>query len=195
LFEGPNIGKMSEIALWPDPDNKQIFRNLVPWIQFHPMAESLLVSGSSRQEKYESLLPQIKALVEGETDRIANMANCMAALHSGMGFFWVGVYFVRGEELVLGPFQGPVACTRIQKGKGVCGHCFETRKTVIVEDVDEFPGHIACSSLSRSEIVVPLFNVKNELIAVLDVDSENLGDFDETDRFYLEKLALILGGL
>jgi L-methionine (R)-S-oxide reductase len=159
------------------------------------MSESLEVSGSTRKEKYESLLPQIHALLEGEGDRIANLSNAMAALKYGMGFFWVGVYFVRGDELVLGPFQGPVACTRIAKGKGVCGYCFVTGQTVIVKDVDQFPGHIACSSLSRSEIVVPVFDKQKNLVLVLDVDSESLGDFDETDQTYLEKLAQLLGNL
>jgi L-methionine (R)-S-oxide reductase len=159
------------------------------------MAESLNVQGSSRKEKYESLLPQIMALVEGETDRIANISNIIAALRFGLGFFWVGVYFVRGEELVLGPFQGPVACTRIGKGKGVCGYSFSIEKTVIVKDVDQFPGHIACSSLSKSEIVVPVFNKTGQLEMVLDVDSEALSDFDEVDQHYLEQLAQLIGKL
>ncbi len=159
------------------------------------MAESLNVQGSSRKEKYESLLPQIMALVEGETDRIANISNIVAALRFGLGFFWVGVYFVRGEELVLGPFQGPVACTRIGKGKGVCGYSFSIGKTVIVKDVEQFPGHIACSSLSKSEIVVPVFNKAGQMEMVLDVDSEELSDFDEVDQHYLEQLAHLIGKL
>jgi L-methionine (R)-S-oxide reductase len=159
------------------------------------MAESLNIQGSSRKEKYESLIPQIKALIEGESDRTANLCNIMAALKYGMDFFWVGVYCVQGEDLVLGPFQGPVACTRIAKGKGVCGYCLAIGKTVIVKDVDQFPGHISCSSLSRSEIVIPVFNRQGELSMVLDVDSEQLADFDETDQQYLEGLAVLMGTL
>src|SRR5687767_15280870 len=138
------------------------------------MAETLIISNSTnKQERYESLIPQIRALIENESDWIANLANVSAALHFGMGFFWVGFYVVKENELVLGPFQGPVACTRIKKGRGVCGTSWAEAKTLIVPDVEKFPGHIACSSLSRSEIVVPVF--KNyEVVAVLDVDSEAL---------------------
>ena len=156
------------------------------------MSESIRISGSTRKEQYESLLPQIKALIEGEPDLIANLANIVAAIKQGMGFFWVGVYFARGEELVLGPFQGPVACTRLRKGKGVCGHSFLLKQTVIVKDVDAFPGHVSCSALSRSEIVVPVFDQNQEVTMVLDVDSTELSDFDETDRIYLEQLALVM---
>lgn len=160
------------------------------------MAESLIVSGTSKKEKYESLLPQIKALVEGEQDMIANLSNIMAALKSGMDFFWVGIYFVKTaegkEQLVLGPFQGPVACTRISYGKGVCGKCWETKQTIIVEDVDKFPGHIACSSLSKSEIVLPAFDRSGKVSLVLDVDSEHLASFDETDKLYLEQVIEII---
>ncbi len=168
------------------------------------MSESIIVSGSTKEEKYESLLPQIKALVEGETDSIANLSNIIAALKFGMDYFWVGIYFVKsltptlskgegeGRELVLGPFQGPVACTRIAYGKGVCGKSWETKQTIIVEDVDNFPGHIACSSLSKSEIVLPAFNKEGEVKLILDIDSEHLASFDETDKKYLEKVIAII---
>ncbi|MFI5164900.1 MAG: GAF domain-containing protein [Bacteroidia bacterium] len=160
------------------------------------MSESITVSGDSKKEKYESLLPQIKALVEGEADFIANISNIVAALKYGMDFFWVGVYFVKisskgGQELVLGPFQGPVACTRIAFGRGVCGTAWKERKTIIVEDVDKFPNHIACSSDSKSEIVVPCFK-NTEVMAVLDVDSDKLNDFDTTDKKYLEMITQII---
>jgi L-methionine (R)-S-oxide reductase len=156
------------------------------------MAESIHVQGLDRKAQYESLFPQILALVEGETDSLANMANVIAALKFGMNFFWVGIYFVKENELVLGPFQGPVACTRIAKGKGVCGYAYAIGQTVLVKDVDLFPGHIACSSESKSEIVVPLFNKNKEVIGVLDIDSVKLSDFDDTDKYYLEKVALLL---
>ncbi len=160
------------------------------------MAESIIVSGLSKKEKYESLLPQIKALVEGETNTIANLSNIMSALKFGMDYLWVGIYFVDltkgAKELVLGPFQGPVACTRIAYGKGVCGKSWETKQTIIVDDVDQFPGHIACSSLSRSEIVLPALNKNGDAILILDVDSEHLANFDETDKHYLEKVIQII---
>ena len=156
------------------------------------MAESLSITGSTKVEKYESLLPQLKALVEGETDWIANLSNIMSALKYTMDFFWVGIYFVKDKQLVLGPFQGPIACTRIHFGKGVCGKSWEQKKTIIVEDVDQFPGHIACSSLSRSEIVLPAFDKKNEVFLILDVDSEHLAYFDETDRIYLEQVMQLI---
>lgn len=156
------------------------------------MAESLTVSGTSKKEKYESLLPQIKALVDGEPDFIANLSNILAALKFGMNFFWVGVYFVKNNELVLGPFQGPVACTRIGLGKGVCGKSWEQKQTIVVEDVDKFPGHIACSSLSKSEIVLPAFDKKGAVTLVLDIDSEQLNTFDETDQQYLEQLMRLI---
>lgn len=161
------------------------------------MSESIHVSGETKQEKYESLIPQIKALVEGERDFIANLANSIAALKQGMDFFWIGIYFVKGNELVLGPFQGPVACTRIKFGNGVCGSSWKEKKTIIVENVDEFPGHIACSSNSRSEIVIPCFkNTKErEIFAVLDVDSDKLNDFDLTDKKYLEQIAELFSRL
>ena len=155
------------------------------------MTESLVVSGTTKKEKYESLLPQIKALVEGEKDFIANISNIMGALKYGMNFLWVGIYFVKGNELVLGPFQGPVACTRIAFGKGVCGTSWKEKKTVIVDDVNKFPGHIVCSSDSKSEIVSPCFK-NGEVFAVLDIDSDKLGDFDELDKIYLEQIVRII---
>jgi L-methionine (R)-S-oxide reductase len=156
------------------------------------MAESIHVTGTGKAEKYESLLPQITSLVEGEQDFIANLSNIMAALKFTMDFFWVGIYFVKDKQLVLGPFQGPVACTRISLGKGVCGKSWELKKTIIVEDVDQFPGHIACSSLSRSEIVLPAFDKNGEVFLILDVDSEQLSCFDETDKKYLEQVIQLI---
>lgn len=147
-----------------------------------------MVSASAdKKEKYNSLLPQIEGLVMGEPDLIANLANIAAALRQGMNFFWVGFYLVKQDQLVLGPFQGPIACTRINLGKGVCGKAWEDKTTIIVPNVDEFPGHIACNSASKSEIVLPAFK-NNEVALVLDVDSDQLNDFDETDREALEKL-------
>ena len=152
------------------------------------MAEELIINqAEDKQTKYEALMPQIKALVEGEEDLVANLANISSALKYGMNFFWVGFYLVKGEELVLGPFQGPIACTRIKPGSGVCGTSWSEDKTLIVPNVDEFPGHIACSSDSKSEIVVPIHK-DGKVIGVLDVDSDQLEDFDETDQKYLEQL-------
>jgi GAF domain-containing protein len=146
---------------------------------------------SSREEKYISLIPQLQALIQGEPDLIANMANVSAALKEVFGFWWVGFYLVKNTELVLGPFQGPVACTRIAYGKGVCGCSWKEAKTIIVPDVDQFPGHIACSAASKSEIVLPLFK-NNEVIAVLDVDSEHLNHFDINDELHLTKILSLL---
>ncbi len=152
------------------------------------MAEELhIVQTASKEEKYQSLLPQIQGLVQGEPDFIANLANTAAALRQAFGFFWVGFYLVKNGELVLGPFQGPIACTRIRKGKGVCGTAWERGETILVPDVEAFPGHIACSSESKSEIVVPLFK-NGEVIGVLDVDSDELNDFNDVDQRYLEEL-------
>ncbi len=152
------------------------------------MSDSLLIDKTAtKEEKYKSLIPQIKALVDGENDVIANLANISAALKEGMDFYWVGFYIVKNEVLVLGPFQGPIACTRIRKGKGVCGTSWSEARTIIVPDVDAFPGHIACSSASRSEIVLPAFK-NNEVALVLDVDSCELDTFDKTDQKYLEEL-------
>lgn len=152
------------------------------------MAEDLKITATNKQEKYLELIPQIKALMEGESDITANMANICAALKYGMNFFWVGFYLVKDNQLVLGPFQGPVACTRIHKGKGVCGASWERGEVIIVEDVDRFPGHIACSSLSKSEIVLPIYNSKKEIIGVLDVDSDEYACFDKTDEKYLSEI-------
>jgi GAF domain-containing protein len=157
------------------------------------MAEELHISQKlSKAEKYQQLLPQLEALVSGENDLIANLANLMAALKQTFHFWWVGVYLVKNDELVLGPFQGPIACTRIKKGKGVCGTAWQQANTLIVPNVDEFPGHIACSSESKSEIVVPVFNKNNEVIMIIDVDSETLNSFDKTDATYLEKVAQLI---
>ncbi len=155
------------------------------------MSEQLIIKGNSKKELYENLLPQIQSIVEGESDIIANMANISACLKDTFSFWWVGFYRVVGEELVLGPFQGPLACTRIRKGKGVCGAAWQDGKTVVVKNVDEFPGHIACSSLSKSEIVVPVVK-ENDVVAVLDIDSERLANFDEIDMFFLEKIVGLL---
>lgn len=155
------------------------------------MAEDLSILRGSKEEQYKSLIPQIEGLLSGETDLVANLANMAAALKEQFGWLWVGFYVVKQEELVLAPFQGPVACTRIKKGRGVCGSCWEKATTVIVPYVEKFPGHIACSSLSKSEIVVPIFKNK-EVVAVLDVDSEQYNLFDETDQQYLEKIVRLL---
>jgi GAF domain-containing protein len=156
------------------------------------MAEELIISTSTdKQERYTTLVPQIQALIEGEKDVIANLSNIAAALKQTMGFFWVGFYIVKNNELVLGPFQGPIACTRIQLGKGVCGTSWKEKKTLVVPDVDQFPGHIACSSASKSEIVLPAFK-NNEVALVLDVDSDKLNDFDETDQNALEGVMRLI---
>ncbi|MGF2411170.1 GAF domain-containing protein [Ferruginibacter sp.] len=152
------------------------------------MAEDLKIAKGTKAAIYQSLIPQIKALLDGEPDLIANLANVAAALKEQFGWLWVGFYLVKQDELVLGPFQGPVACTRIKKGRGVCGAAWQNAATLIVPDVEKFPGHIACSSLSRSEIVVPLIK-NNEVFGVLDVDSELLDQFDETDKKYLEEIV------
>ena len=143
-------------------------------------------------EKYRLLTKQISALIEGETDRVAVMANVCAAIHETMGFFWTGFYRVKDGELVLGPFQGPVACMHIKFGRGVCGTAWKQRETIVVPDVEQFPGHIACSSLSRSEIVVPLFSNDGEVQAVLDIDSKELATFDDVDRQYLEGICQLI---
>jgi GAF domain-containing protein len=155
------------------------------------MAEDLLIVKGTREEQYESLLPQIKALLEGEQDLVANLANVAAALKEQFGWLWVGFYLVKNDELVLGPFQGPVACTRIKKGKGVCGTSWAKAETLIVPDVEKFPAHIACSSLSRSEIVVPIIR-HNKVIGVLDVDSVELDQYDTIDKYYLEQIVDLL---
>lgn len=155
------------------------------------MAEDLQIKQGSKEEKYLSIIPQIKGLLEGESDVIANLANISAALKEQFGWLWVGFYLLKNDELVLGPFQGPVACTRIRKGRGVCGTAWEQMKTIIVPDVEKFPGHIACSSLSKSEIVIPIES-GSVFLGVLDVDSELLNDFDETDEHFLKEIIGIL---
>jgi L-methionine (R)-S-oxide reductase len=152
------------------------------------MTEDISIITGTKSEQYQSIISQIKGLLKGETDLIANLANIAAALKEQFNWFWIGFYLVKENELVLGPFQGPVACTRIRKGRGVCGASWEKAKSLIVPDVGKFPGHIACSSLSKSEIVIPII-VKNEVIGVLDVDSENYDQFDNTDQIYLEEIV------
>lgn len=157
------------------------------------MAESISIPKSDvRRDIYNSIIPQIEALVSAETDLIANLSNIVAVLKEAFGFFWVGFYLKKENQLVLGPFQGPVACTRIDFDKGVCGHCYTTGKTIIVPDVELFPGHIACSSLSRSEIVVPGFNSAGEVIFLIDVDSDHVADFSDDDAEGLEQIAQIV---
>ncbi|MFT4024856.1 MAG: GAF domain-containing protein [Flavihumibacter sp.] len=155
------------------------------------MAEDLHIATGSKEEQYSTLIPQIRALLAGETDEIANMANVAAALKAQFGWCWVGFYRVLNDELVLGPFQGPVACTRIKKGRGVCGSAWAEGRTLVVPDVEKFPGHIACSSLSKSEIVVPVWR-GGEIVGVLDVDSDLLDQFDEADRRFLEEVVGLL---
>jgi L-methionine (R)-S-oxide reductase len=155
------------------------------------MAEDLQIIQGTKAAQYQALIPQIKALLEGEPDLVANLANTAAALNEQFGWFWTGFYLVKKEELVLGPFQGPVACTRIRKGRGVCGSSWQQAKTLIVPDVEKFPGHIACSSLSKSEIVIPVIR-NREVVAVLDVDSSEYDQFDKTDQQYLEEIVSLL---
>jgi L-methionine (R)-S-oxide reductase len=155
------------------------------------MAEDLTIASGTKEEQYQAILPQIKGLLEGENDLIANLANISAALKEQFGWLWVGFYLVKNDELVLGPFQGPVACTRIKKGRGVCGTSWAKEETLIVPDVEKFPGHIACSSLSKSEIVLPLRSGEN-VIGVFDIDSIDLNTFDETDQKYLEEILQLL---
>ena len=155
------------------------------------MAENLIIAEGGKNEKYELLYKQVAALIKGECDPIANMANMAAMIHTTFGFWWTGFYRVAGDELVLGPFQGPLACSRIKYGRGVCGTAWKEQLTQVVPDVELFPGHIACSSLSRSEIVVPVWH-GNEIVAVLDIDSKELATFDDTDKAWLEKITDLL---
>lgn len=156
------------------------------------MAEELIIASSiDKKEKYKTLVPQLESLIGDEQDVVANLANIAAALRQTLNFFWVGFYLVKNNQLVLGPFQGPIACTRINFGKGVCGTSWKEKKTIIVPNVDEFPGHIACSSASKSEIVLPAFK-NNEVALVLDVDSDKLDDFDEVDKLYLEQIMRLI---
>jgi GAF domain-containing protein len=156
------------------------------------MAEELHIAQGSKEERYALLYKQIAAVTESESDTIANMANVAAMIHATFGFWWTGFYRVVGQELVLGPFQGPLACSRIAYGRGVCGTAWKEQRTQLVPDVEQFPGHIACSSASKSEIVVPLFGTDGNVTAVLDIDSEHLATFDETDRLWLERIVEIL---
>ena len=155
------------------------------------MAENLIIAEGGKERKYKLLHKQIAALVDGESDTIANMANVAAMIHATFGFWWTGFYRVVGEELVLGPFQGPLACSRIRYGRGVCGTAWKEGATQVVPDVELFPGHIACSSLSRSEIVVPVWS-DEEIVAVLDIDSEHLATFDQVDKLWLERIVALL---
>lgn len=155
------------------------------------MAETIIVSGNTKEEKYASLLPQLKSLAD-ETDQYAALGNIISALKYGMNFFWAGIYVVKNSELVLGPFQGTVACTRISFGKGVCGYSWENKKTVIVDDVNSFPGHIACSSESKSEIAIPVFGITGEVLMILDIDSDRFADFDSTDELWLKEVVHII---
>ena len=160
------------------------------------MAEQLILEGKSREERYRELYPQLRALLSVETDRIANLANMAAALRQTFGFFWVGFYLVSERELVLGPFQGDIACTRIPYGRGVCGDAWAQGQTLVVPDVESYPGHIACSSLSRSEVVVPIYDRSGESVGVLDIDSQEVGDFsEELDRPWLERYVGLLAPL
>ena len=156
------------------------------------MAEELHIAQGSKEEKYTLLYKQIAAITKSESDTIANMANVAAMIHATFGFWWTGFYRVIGEELILGPFQGPLACSRIAYGRGVCGTAWKEARTQVVPDVEQFPGHIACSSASKSEIVVPLFDADGNITAVLDIDSEHLATFDETDRLWLERIVELL---
>ena len=154
--------------------------------------QALKYFAMEKEEKYKLLKQQIEALVAGEDDSVSVMANVSAAIHQEMGFFWTGFYIVKGEELHLGPFQGSVACMHIPFGRGVCGTAWQRAETIVVPDVEQFPGHIACSSLSRSEIVVPLFNTSREVVAVLDIDSRELNTFDDIDRYWLEQIVKVI---
>ena len=176
--------------IFPSPKNFSIFAEKIP------VAEELVINKNlTKREKYDAIMPQLLALIEGESDVIANIANIVAALKEVFDFFWIGIYFVKvtgkNEELVLGPFQGPVACVRIAKGKGVCGTAWSKKESIIVEDVEKFPGHIACNALSKSEIVIPILK-ESSVVAVLDVDSKNMADFDKVDEEYLNKIAEII---
>lgn len=155
------------------------------------MAEELILQQGHKVEQYQSILPQIQAIVEDEADVIANLANICAALRQQFGWFWIGFYLVKGNELVLGPFQGPIACTRIAKGRGVCGSAWQQQQVIVVPDVDQFPGHIACSSDSKSEIVLPIMK-NGECVGVLDIDSDELNQFDEVDADYLQQLMTMI---
>ena len=159
------------------------------------MAENFIVIGNSKEEKYQSLIPQLEALVKGETDLVANLANITSAIKTTLNYYWIGFYLVKEGELVLGPFQGTVACTRIKRGRGVCGTAWERNEVIIVDDVDKFPGHIACSSFSKSEIVLPLNDSSGNVIAVLDVDDDKYATFDQIDKIYLSQICILASTL
>lgn len=159
------------------------------------MAEHLVVVDGEREQQYQALLPQVLSLIESETDIIAAMANCTAALQQTFHWLWTGFYLVKGEQLVLGPFQGPIACTRIPRGRGVCGSAWQQNQTLIVPDVDAFPGHIACSSAARSEIVLPVHDSQGQVVAVLDIDADTLAQFSELDQRYLAPVCAAIGRL
>jgi len=178
--------------LYPRENRRLEFSKDIGNTYFYRMAEDLVISSGSKEERYKTLVPQLRALLEGESDRIALLGNLCAALKYTMDFFWIGFYLVQDEELVLGPFQGPVACTRIAKGRGVCGTCWERGTEILVPDVALFPGHIACSSLSKSELVLPVFNEAGQFAGVLDADSEHLSAFDATDVKYLKEILALI---
>jgi L-methionine (R)-S-oxide reductase len=186
LREASNLSINVEVYLtYISVNVKNVFLN--------PMAENLIVlENATKAAQYQSLLPQIGALIDHKVNIVANMANVCAAIKQTFDFFWIGFYLVENGQLVLGPFQGPIACTTIQKGKGVCGTSWDRLETIIVPDVEAFPGHIACSSLSKSEIVVPVYNAANQCVGVLDIDSSDLNTFDETDKQYLEQMMDLL---
>ena len=189
FFYGSTKGKRSIYLSNPYQKEQRALLPLRPTTK--QMAEDLTIIKGTKEEQYEALIPQIKGLLQGEPDLVANLANVAAALKEQFGWFWVGFYLVKGDELVLGPFQGPVACTRIKKGRGVCGSSWAEAKTLIVPDVEKFPGHIACSSLSKSEIVVPIIR-NGVVVGVLDVDSDALDQYDTTDQQYLEKIVALV---
>jgi L-methionine (R)-S-oxide reductase len=156
------------------------------------MSEEITILSSTKEDKYKELIPQLEGLIASENDLVANLANITSALKMSFDFFWVGFYRVIGQELVLGPFQGTIACTRIAFGRGVCGTAWKEKKTILVEDVGTFPGHIACSSASKSEIVVPIYDLQKNIVLILDIDSDRYADFDQTDAYFLEKIADII---
>ncbi len=185
----PDIIPNSKSQIDKQISNRIVFKKSTTLHQ--QMSEDLKITAVSREERYREVIPQIRALLNGEPDIVANMANAVAALKETLDVLWIGFYVVKGNELVLGPFQGPVACTRIQRGRGVCGTAWNKKATVIVDDVDNFPDHIACSSLSKSEIVLPVIR-NDEVVAVLDLDSVNIGDFGVKDEFYLKQVLDLL---
>jgi len=187
----PKYNGFNSISLHISFGSESYFESICGIKKWEGMAESIIISGTTKESSYQELLPQIAALLEGEPDLVANLANTASALHMAFGWHWVGFYLVKNDVLVLGPFQGPIACTRIGFGKGVCGKAWKQKETILVPDVNQFEGHIACSAQSQSEIVVPIL-ANNAVVAVLDVDSLYLNDFNETDQQFLEQLAEML---